>query len=525
MASGQTSTAILQDAYPPDSRLATPDKIRSVRTKQISSGPVLSRRISEVPAVGVHQTAQVVDIEHVPVENDPRTWSFRRKHLVLLLVSLASLCSALTANIFFPAIDSLQTELGISDTFMNGVVAGYILVQGLGPILWSAVSELKGRKIVYLASFALYLSGTIAASRAQNGATFLAMRILQAMGGSAVLAIGAGTLSDIFDSYERATKIGIYYVAPLLGPSVGSLLGGAFTLAGGWRSTFYALIPYGFSCLVAFIFFPESFRPERSKAYATAVKRAQRQADSQLALQKIDSLSRDAAEEDIPAVKITFRDANPLLAVGAVMRQPINALSILFSGILFAIQYSLAYTGARSFAAAPYSYNSLVVGAILLVLGVGSMFGSVLGGRYSDAVYNKMKARNNGVGIPIMRLLSTRLAMLFLPPSLVAYGWLVQYSQPIWWICIALFVIGMSSIWIYSSTLAFIVDANPGRSTSAVACNSAARGISGCAASFFAPAIVNSKIGNGGLYTIWAATSIILMGVLLLATRSKTRLP
>jgi len=45
----------------------------------------------------------------------------------------------------------------------------------------------------------------------------LGMRVLQGTGNSAVLAIGAGTLADIFDSEERGTMLGIYYAAPLLG--------------------------------------------------------------------------------------------------------------------------------------------------------------------------------------------------------------------------------------------------------------------------------------------------------------------
>jgi MFS family permease len=68
----------------------------------------------------------------------------------------------------------------------------------------------------------------------------------------------------MFDSHERGRKLGIYYIgkrtavrhtfptipllktrtrcsAPLLGPSLGALLGGALTSADNWRATFYFL--------------------------------------------------------------------------------------------------------------------------------------------------------------------------------------------------------------------------------------------------------------------------------------------
>lgn len=58
----------------------------------------------------------------------------------------------------------------------------------------------------------------------------------------------------------------------------------------------------------------------------------------------------------------------------------------------------------------------------------------------------------------------------------------------------------MATIWIYSSTLAYIVDANPGRASSAVACNSLFRGVlAAIAAQIANPAI--DALGNGWYYT------------------------
>lgn len=42
------------------------------------------------------------------------------------------------------------------------------------------------------------------------------MRIISAIGGSAVLSIGAGSLADIYASHERGRKLGIYYVRAIV---------------------------------------------------------------------------------------------------------------------------------------------------------------------------------------------------------------------------------------------------------------------------------------------------------------------
>ena len=62
--------------------------------------------------------------------------------------------------------------------------------------------------------------------------------------------------------------------------------------------------------------------------------------------------------------------------------------------------------------------------------------------------------------------------------------------------------------WIYSSTLAYIVDANIGRSSTAVATNSFFRGVFGFVAAEVA-APLQDAIGDGGLYTIWTGLFVV----------------
>lgn len=69
------------------------------------------------------------------------------------------------------------------------------------------------------------------------------------------------------------------------------------------------------------------------------------------------------------------------------------------------------------------------------------------------------------------------------------------------------------SIWIYASTLAYIVDANTGRSSTAVAMNSAFRGVSAFTAVEIAVPM-QDKLGDGWTYTIW--TGLMLLSGLLI---------
>jgi len=111
--------------------------------------------------------------------------------------------------------------------------------------------------------------------------------------------------------------------------------------------------------------------------------------------------------------------------------------------------------------------------------------------------------------------------MPFLPASVLAYAWMADKHVHVAGLVVALFFVGFSSIWIYSSTLAYIVDANAGRSSNAVATNSFARGIAGFVASEVAVPLQRAA-GDGGLYTIWAALCVLLdLAILFAITRGE----
>ncbi|CAE6440012.1 unnamed protein product [Rhizoctonia solani] len=186
---------------------------------------------------------------------------------------------------------------------------------------------------------------------------------------------------------------------------------------------------------------------------------------------------KDAAQEE--DIKLSITDINPISPIWNILKERTNLCILFASGLLFAYQYAVAFTAALTFAAAPYNYNSIKVGLVLLSFGLGNLSGSILGGRWSDRVLAQFKAKNGGESVPEMRLQSTKPAMIFLPFFVVAYAWMCEKHVHIAGPVVVLFFSGFCAIWIYSSTLAYIVDANPGRASSAIAANSSFRGIAG----------------------------------------------
>ena len=168
-----------------------------------------------------------------------------------------------------------------------------------------------------------------------------------------MLSIGAATLADIYEPHERGTMMGIYYAAPLLGPSLGPLMGGVLTQLFNWRATFYFLAIFGGVSLATFTFFKDTFRRERSLAYQAALKNnyehesKRKQAtttptpqvsstnithDNEKKDESSDGCSSEGFTPNLNRIKLSLRDVNPISPLKLVLQRKNNIVILLSSG-------------------------------------------------------------------------------------------------------------------------------------------------------------------------------------------------
>ena len=69
------------------------------------------------------------------------------------------------------------------------------------------------------------------------------------------------------------------------------------------------------------------------------------------------------------------------------------------AGLLFSYSFIVPYTSSRTLSKY-YGYTPLEIGFVLLSFGVGSLSGSLLGGRWSDMILRRLRARNGGKFYP-----------------------------------------------------------------------------------------------------------------------------
>ncbi|KAF4470897.1 multidrug resistance [Fusarium albosuccineum] len=151
-------------------------------------------------------------------------------------------------------------------------VAGY----GVGPVVWGPLSEIPyvGRNLVYMPTLVILAALQVPTALAGNLGTFLSMRFLGGFIGSPVLAVGAGSVVDIFEPQHLPYVLGIWGSMAALGPMLGPLFGGFAYQNHGWRWSIWAILwMTGFTLAFVFCCLPESSADKLLRHKATRIRK------------------------------------------------------------------------------------------------------------------------------------------------------------------------------------------------------------------------------------------------------------
>lgn len=131
---------------------------------------------------------------------------------------------SLGTSIYTPGVPQISKDFHVTPTVALLGLSVYSLGLGLGPIIGAPISETQGRKAVYVLTLPLSLLFTLGAGLAQNFETLLVCRFLSGAFGSPALAVGAGTIADIWVLEEGGGLATVLVIlAPFMGPALGML--------------------------------------------------------------------------------------------------------------------------------------------------------------------------------------------------------------------------------------------------------------------------------------------------------------
>jgi EmrB/QacA subfamily drug resistance transporter len=184
------------------------------------------------------------------LEEDPALGlSHRAKMEILFAVMLGLFLGALDQTIVGPALPTIVTELSGNDYYVWAITI-YLLTSTISVPFWGKLSDVYGRKPIYMLGIVIFLIGSALSGLSQNMGMLIAFRGIQGIGAGALFPVALAIIGDLFTPQERGKYQGLFGAVFGIAFVVGPLIGGFLTENFGWHWIFYVNIPIGIVALV-----------------------------------------------------------------------------------------------------------------------------------------------------------------------------------------------------------------------------------------------------------------------------------
>ncbi len=186
---------------------------------------------------------------------------------LMLGMFLASLDQTIVATSIYTVANDLD---GLS--LQAWATTAYLITSTVSTPLYGKLSDIFGRRPLYLVAIAVFLAGSLYAGSVHSMAELAVARGIQGLGAGGLMALALAIIGDIVPLADRAKFQGyfmsVFGVSSVLGPVIGGAFAGADQILWitGWRWVFFVNVPVGLAALVTvFLFLHLPARSERQR--------------------------------------------------------------------------------------------------------------------------------------------------------------------------------------------------------------------------------------------------------------------
>ncbi|GAB1217077.1 hypothetical protein ATERTT37_006300 [Aspergillus terreus] len=451
--------------------------------------------------------AILVDWYYTDDAENPHNWSNLKRALIATIICLYTFVVYTTSAIYTSSVGGIIAQFGVSELLATLGLSLYVLGYGIGPLLFSPMSEIPiiGRNPVYIVTMFLFVIISIPTAFAGNFPGLMVLRFLQGFFGSPCLASGGASIGDMYSLMSLPYAMMAWVAAAYCGPALGPLLSGFAVPAKSWRwSLFESIWASAPVFLLMFFFLPET------STSTILLRRASR-------LRRIFKDDRFMSQSEIDQRNMRISD----VTVDALIKPleiTIKDPAVLFVQIYTAIIYGIYYSFFEVFPLVyPVDYNMNLgqIGLVFLCILVSCILGIAI---YFSYLYFWMNPRIARFGFPEQetRLVPALPASFGPTIGLFLFAWTARAS--IHWIAptIGITIYGATVFVVMQCIFVYIPLSYPNYAASLFAANDFFRSALACGSVLFAHPLFGNLGVARGVSLLGGLSVIGIIGIWLL---------
>jgi DHA2 family multidrug resistance protein len=170
---------------------------------------------------------------------------YAHKYIIAFTVTMAAMLELIDTSIVNVAIPHMMGNLGATLDEIAWVSTAYIIANVIVIPMSGWLSAFFGRKRYFTGSILLFTLASFFCGSSHSLFALIFWRVIQGIGGGALLSTAQATLYESFPPEEAGTGMAIFGVGVMVGPTLGPTLGGWITDNYSWPWIFYINVPLG----------------------------------------------------------------------------------------------------------------------------------------------------------------------------------------------------------------------------------------------------------------------------------------
>ena len=189
----------------------------------------------------------------------------KKRNKILLVLFIGVLMGALDIAIVGPALPAIQRQFGVDERTLSWIFSTYVLFNLIGTPLMAKLSDVYGRRTLYILDTTLFAAGSLIVALAPSFTVLLAGRAVQGFGAGGIFPVASAVIGDTFPEDKRGGALGligaVFGIAFIIGPVLAGVL-----LLLSWHWLFLINIPIALLVIgMSMRLLPQTTNRERKK--------------------------------------------------------------------------------------------------------------------------------------------------------------------------------------------------------------------------------------------------------------------